>query len=993
MKKRVLFYLLCFWSNGVLGQQLQKPPIDFARYTFDNGFPMSETYKMVQDKYHFLWLFSYQMLVRFDGVNYVTYRASQSNPMNLPNRQTGLACAPDGHIWLLHDHGISVFDYSKNRFESFDLGFSKGEVALCIYFNATNKTAFVGTSRGNVIVFESDKNQIKHSIKVSDGEIRSFVMLDNNTLWVGESESIIELMIPSLKFKKIVQTPKHTSALKAGVLAFYQDTKDRIWASIAYEGIWIFDTKTKLKIKTLNPTNNRSANEIYTIKEAKNEPNTYWLATGQGLFRYEDKLNVFYSYVPEPQNNRSIGTFWTSDLLEDHLGNLWVAGNGLFKYNSQNKAFTQHKLKDFWEPNMYFEEIDSNQTFIATHGKGLVLYDVQKKKTLKQISLSKLLDGNNVHDYVYTLYRNPNRPEMLLGGQIGLMSYNYKTNVAKDLSKIYGLKTGIVFDIVQDKRKQFWIATSAGLFVFDADYTFIKKLKYPAIDTDLHKNFTSTVFCDSTGHIWVGALGLYRYDELRNCFISYKKLSGLEVRSMVESPSGLYWCATDKGLVKTDITGKQYQLFDVESGFSESYIHQVLNDNSGNIWTTGAVGLNMLKPNNNFIKTYTTRDGLAQNLLVLGFCKGKFSNRFYASLLGENGFEVFEPTKINESNKQDTDLRLTEISLGDKKLNVNPERLNTVVIEADAPLLTVKFALMNFSDPASNRYAYQLEGAYGEWVDLKSQNFLTFSNLKSGKYVLNIKANDQYGTTNKQQAHLQIVVLTPYYQSWWFMGLCFIGLLSLLYGVYHYRLSQILKLQTLRNNISRDLHDEVGSSLSSISMLSASTKIALEKDPKRGLMLVDMISKNVQKILEDMDDIVWAVSPNKDSFQHIITRIQDFLNTLEETQSLNVRFVQTGHFDNISLPMLTRRNLYLIFKEAVNNAAKHARATTLRVEIKHIKNDLFLAIIDNGQGFDMTKSTSRNGLGNMRGRANEIKGLLEIDSNGKGTKIELKISL
>jgi signal transduction histidine kinase len=264
--------------------------------------------------------------------------------------------------------------------------------------------------------------------------------------------------------------------------------------------------------------------------------------------------------------------------------------------------------------------------------------------------------------------------------------------------------------------------------------------------------------------------------------------------------------------------------------------------------------------------------------------------------------------------------------------------------------------------------------------------------LKPGRYKLSVKGHKQ-GDISREVANiasLNLIVETPFHQTIWFFSLLLSAIGFGFYSLYRYRLLQILKLQALRNNISRDLHDEVGSSLSSISMLSASTKLALDNDTERSKMLVDMIGENSQKILEDMDDIVWAVSPSKDSFEHLITRMQGYVNTIGEGHIGKVLFMTTGQLSNIKLSMLARKNIYLIFKEALNNAAKHADAQNIEVKLTKQNSNLIIEINDDGLGFEQMTS-KRNGIGNMKSRAIEIGASLTINSDQKGTRICLNL--
>lgn len=206
----------------------------------------------------------------------------------------------------------------------------------------------------------------------------------------------------------------------------------------------------------------------------------------------------------------------------------------------------------------------------------------------------------------------------------------------------------------------------------------------------------------------------------------------------------------------------------------------------------------------------------------------------------------------------------------------------------------------------------------------------------------------------------------------------------------NYNTRQKLKLQTLRNKIASDLHDDVGSTLSSISIFS---QIAQEQS-KETIPLLETIGESSRKMLDAMADIVWTINPENDQFEKIILRMKNFAYELLGAKGINFEFVADEDVSTLKLPMDVRKNLYLIFKEATNNIVKYADASKAMFEIKEEKNNLSLIIRDNGKGFDMNQANEGNGLRNMKKRADEIGARLMIESFPEnGTTIQLKIAV
>jgi signal transduction histidine kinase len=206
----------------------------------------------------------------------------------------------------------------------------------------------------------------------------------------------------------------------------------------------------------------------------------------------------------------------------------------------------------------------------------------------------------------------------------------------------------------------------------------------------------------------------------------------------------------------------------------------------------------------------------------------------------------------------------------------------------------------------------------------------------------------------------------------------------------NYRTHQKLKLQSLRNKIASDLHDDVGSTLSSISIFS---QMALEQSGEIKPML-QTIGESSRKMLDAMADIVWNINPENDQFEKIIMRMRNFAYELLGSRKIDFRFVADSNIANTKLSMEARRNLYLIFKEATNNMVKYSQASQAIFNIKQEQGKLVMTIKDNGKGFNTNKETQGNGLKNMQKRASEMGAILKIDSEpGSGVAIKLEMAV
>jgi signal transduction histidine kinase len=298
---------------------------------------------------------------------------------------------------------------------------------------------------------------------------------------------------------------------------------------------------------------------------------------------------------------------------------------------------------------------------------------------------------------------------------------------------------------------------------------------------------------------------------------------------------------------------------------------------------------------------------------------------------------------------------------------------------------------LNYIHPEKNSYAYKLENYDKDWIITDaSKRFANYTNLDPGTYVFKVKGSNNDGVWNETPTEIKIIITPPFWQTTWFKALLALTVMAIVYAFYRYRVGQIVILQRIRNKIAADLHDDIGSTLNSIALYSDLAK----KQPVQRDYALGMIAENARKIIDSMSDIVWMINPRNDSFDKVIFRMRSLTYDLQKTKKIECQFKYDETLNDVSLPMGMRRNLYLIFKEALNNMIKYSNATRASIKILHEKNKLILLISDNGIGFDHSVSHNGNGLTNMVQRAEEIGAKLNIESEqGVGTNIELNIKL
>lgn len=306
----------------------------------------------------------------------------------------------------------------------------------------------------------------------------------------------------------------------------------------------------------------------------------------------------------------------------------------------------------------------------------------------------------------------------------------------------------------------------------------------------------------------------------------------------------------------------------------------------------------------------------------------------------------------------------------------------------------IGISFIDKSDSLEAQYAIQLKGSDNvEWIKIGQQNFMSYSNLYGGDYTFLVK-----NLRNNTQNSLKFKIKPAFWQSWWFVPSIFLYVLTVLgiiiYLFLMYRFRQKMRTQRIQDKIARDLHDDVGSTLSSIAILTQVAKNQLANSPEKAQILLNQISENTQEMLENMSDIVWTNKTLNDNFQQLIIRMQEFTAKMLEPQNIEYQFNADETIQTIKWSSQKYYDFYMIFKEAINNVSKYSESKTLTINLLKQQDLLILTIKDNGKGFDSKHQKLGNGILNMKKRAEQLKGVFKIESKiGKGTKIEVRIPI
>jgi signal transduction histidine kinase len=324
--------------------------------------------------------------------------------------------------------------------------------------------------------------------------------------------------------------------------------------------------------------------------------------------------------------------------------------------------------------------------------------------------------------------------------------------------------------------------------------------------------------------------------------------------------------------------------------------------------------------------------------------------------------------------------------------------------------ISFEFAALSYVNPERNQYAYKMEGLDNDWVYSGARRYAGYPHLEPGEYVLRVKGSNNDGVWNEEGTSIAVIITPPFWATWWFRTLFWLTIAGSIAGTVRYieitklrRRMRVLEQQQAleheRLRISNDLHDELASNLSSIAMLS---KILDEKalPDKRTSdehpQLMKRIMSLSQESVDSIRDIIWAIDPKSETLESLFTRLRDMVIISCRAKNIQWRFDHPSAepLPSANLAPEMRSHLWLLLKEAVNNALKHSMCTELSLCVKYVDGMLSVTVRDNGSGFDQSRATSGKGLRTMRMRAEQMGGKLVHGSKpGEGTVVEFAVRI
>jgi hypothetical protein len=456
---------------------------------------------------------------------------------------------------------------------------------------------------------------------------------------------------------------------------------------------------------------------------------------------------------------------------------------------------------------------------------------------------------------------------------------------------------------------------------------------------------------------------------------------------LVEENGNLWIGTNGAGLNYFDRATQSFTHYTVQDGLCNNAIFSMVKDNNGRLWLGTGNGLSCFDKSRNKFSNFFPSDGLVNSEF----------NRYSALKLpdgklmmgGMNGIDYFDP-ELAITTDIPPRVQITDFRVYNK--SIPPDSPHSLSYKNN--YVSIDFAAMDFRNPAANTYAYKLDGIDKDWIMAGNQTSVSYATLSPGRYHFLVKAAGSDGAWSEEPAEIYFKIRTPWWRSGVFWAMTALIIVSSLFFIYQFRIRQLKKVYSVRTKISQDLHDEVGATLTSISYLSEVAKLNGTIGDTNKNEAIEKIGEFSREMIGEMNDIVWAINPSNDKLEKIESRMRNFASVLLAAKNIQLEFFSDEKVSHYFLGMQERKNLYLIFKEAINNSAKYSGCTSVSVAISKENHHIQMRIADNGKGFIENGNGEGNGLQNMKARAEEIGARLAIESRpGKGTHILLSVPL
>jgi signal transduction histidine kinase/ligand-binding sensor domain-containing protein len=994
-------------------------------YTTADGLAHNNVQRIDRDSRGFLWFCTFEGLSRFDGYGFTSFGVDQGLPSPVVN---DLLETRDGRYWIATDGGLCQFNPKgvPHRTSQQAAGDApEHEAMFTSYYPGPSSRARLATSlledRSGVIwcgtaggLFRLDLEGGGVTFQLIDlgmpagnedyKHINSIIEDRLGALWIASNSGIYRLR-PDGTTERYCEP---NGLPDTNVNCLLEDLQGRIWGGTRLGGLcrFVSDPSPSSFSVARNYTLKDGLPTLWISQLFQASDGSLWAASARGLISVipvaggkEFRFRVF-------AESQGLTSWGVQALAEDRSGNMWLGMNsgGAIKFaRSGITAFTGPD--GFQWASCIFKDRAGDLFVIGGPSPHEYLINRFDGERFAPIRIDFLRDYQTWGWNQVVL--NDHEGEWWLATIRGLFRFPKTANpsqLARAAPKaIYtvreGLADNLILRLFEDSRGDVWISSTGerhGLARWERATNTFYHYGEPDGLPSLTDYYPTALCEDGAGNVWVGFStggGLVRYRAGR--FTPVIAADGLPeggIFNLFVDSLGRLWAPTTRGGVcridnpiQDHPTGRVYT---TANGVSSNDIKCVAEDKWGRIYFGTGRGIDRLDPASGRIRHYTTADGA-----LLG--------DIYAAARDRDGTLWFGfatgPVRLvpePDSPQLPPPILITGLRVAGDPYPVSAlgeSQMGPLVIGPNRNHLQVDFVALGFGTGEDLRYQYKLEGASDDWSPLAAQRTLNFANLAPGSYRLLVRAMAADGAFSETPASLSFKILPPAWRSWWFIAIITAFSALVAYRLYRYRIRRLLELERVRTRIAADLHDDIGSSLSQISVLSEVLRTQLGDQEARISKNISLINRVSQEALDSMSDIVWAINPQQDHLSDLVRRMRRIASEMLPARGIEFVFNSTAGHD-LKLGADIRRQVFLMFKEAVNNLVRHSRCTRAEIDLNLDGRWLALVVADNGEGFDPDRVSEGNGLVSLRRRARSLGGEAMVSSiEDKGTTVTIKV--
>ncbi len=1000
-----ILILIILFSTNIYSQQ-QNPVL--ITYTSENGLSQTDVNSVCLDGKGNLWIASNYGLNKFDGDKFTYYYTPVNKHVNgISGNIVKQVLCDSTLVWAaVYNGGVSCYFDMAGYFinyvhNSLQLNSLISNEVNCLALSSNNKL-LIGTN-GGLSIFDRIKssftNIINHPVTKKALHIISIIQSPDGTIWIGTNKQGLLYVNKMNEIHEVSNLPASLETASINAL-FYDNENQELWiASTA--GLWVLKKESN-RFHLDQPINKLKNAAINCINKRHN---IIWVGTASdGLYQINNhnviahKTSSVLPFAKGIASNNIRNIFWSPD----NTG--WIStSEGLQYYHPDLQHFSIFKTTINYKDKIK-ETVPSGlcvwkKYIIAATGSGLLLADTSFTNS---ISLSLLDEKKIAVQFINVSLINNNVFLTSSNGLYQLIIENNKPKIIRPIAfksfSPYVNKSCI--DFIEVKENVYCLASQHNIIYslntltgkVDSVNPYKSNQQANIIGEEILKMYKNT-----NGQIMVGlsdGMAIYELsaDNLKFTLkkpVAFDVTPGLGVNDFYDDGKNVWIATSGQGVYKCNHSLNILSVYNIAKGLCDNIVYCIQPDAKGNLWFTTKRGLSTLDINSEKLSNYYQSDGLAsQEFMPFG----KVLNGSVLYFSSSEGIIKTNPESWEKVVKNVLPPRISKMRIEDKNsseidlLLLNDMKNYSVEYNKDIMLSFTSSGFLNkFKDSIQYRISEK-----SKWYTIASGTEILLQNLDPGMYNMQVFVKDKIIKPN-QLLSFKLNIKPLWYQHLWFYLLLTAALGAMVYGLFKVRLRQKLQIFEVRDRISRDLHDEVGSTLSGLSMYSSLTKHQLKaKQIDEVEKSLEIMQNAANTMINKLSDIVWLVNPAYDSLILLAQKLEEYSSEMAGASSIKIKTSISPSLKNIKLKMNQRRNIYLLCKEAINNAIKYSEATLLEINMSLHEGVLNIAVIDNGKGFNQQEIVKGNGLRNIQKRADEMGAKASfVSSPEEGTKINI----